>query len=147
MPLNVREPVAAALGKMNCGENCILAILQYLERQYRGDLDFETLQFVSSSLQDELDQNRKNVTRLLREKLSREPETFTILSNVYGLGTPAPSSFGIVEANLLPVSEACRLLQESHSFFVGAPTPVRLRVKAELELQMSRVGCRQEAGQ
>jgi hypothetical protein len=143
IPLNIREPAAAALQEMNCGETCVGAVLHYLERQYRGDLDLESLEPRSPSLQRELDQNRRNITNLLHAKLSKEPETFTILTNVYGLGTPAPSGFGIAESNLLPPSEACRLLKESHNFFVAAPNPIRLKVKGELKLQMSRIGCAQ----
>jgi hypothetical protein len=140
-PLNVREPTAIALQNMKCGDICVGAILHYLERQYRGDLDFELLQPLSPNLQIELDQNRKNVTQLLRDKLSKEPETFTILTNVYGLGTSTPSPFAIAEAGLLSASDACRLLHESHDFFVRAPNPARARMKQQLGLQMSRSGC------
>lgn len=144
-PLNVREPVAIALANMKCSDICVGAILHYLERQHRGDLDFELLEPLSPNLQLELDGRRKNVTQLLRDKLSKEPETFTILTNVYGLGTSAPSPFGIAEADLLPASDTCRLLQQSRSFFVRAPNAARDLIKHQLELQMSRFGCKIEA--
>ncbi len=115
--LDSRKAAAKALLSLPCKRECVRSVLHYLERISRGEMNFEDrLVFPPDS--PEVPTDLKKQQQALYDSLylvlrKEKSETLTILTQVYGLGSNAPSTFALDMASRLQIQEACPYLIES----------------------------------
>jgi hypothetical protein len=111
-----REAAAEALEQLPCPDECVEAILQYLDRVSMGEQNYEELWLPSYGDTDgSLQRRERDLYGQLYEILQREKrETLAGLMGTYGLGTDAPSRFALELVTKVDMSpEACMLLKQS----------------------------------
>jgi hypothetical protein len=112
--LGTRIAVAETLKRVPCNVECVSNILHYLERVYRGDPNSEDGLPLWPEVAAKINAERKQFYLDLDAVLEDEKEnTLSVLTNVYGLGSGDPSSFGLELTSRLRLSEACPLLKQT----------------------------------
>ena len=101
VPLPIRQDAANALRSVPCTIECVQSILHYLERVWEGEPNYEDRTVFPSGLNEgvraDLAKDQEALYQTLYAVLKREGEsTMAVLYQVYGIGTNAPSKFGII---------------------------------------------------
>ncbi len=115
--LDVRSAVAGTLRVLPCGEECLVAVLDYLERVWRGELNSEDRLPLKAYNDRERADYQRQQQALYAEldavlKQNRE-STLVCLEQLYGLGHPDVSIFALQLASRLQMREACPSIMES----------------------------------
>jgi hypothetical protein len=112
--LGIRMATAETLKQVPCSAECVASVLHYLERIYRGEPnsedDLPPWPEVAAKLKAERQQFYLDLDTVLEDE---KDNTLAVLTNVYGLGSEDPSSFGLDLASRIQLSEACPLLLQS----------------------------------
>jgi len=117
-----RYAAAQALQTVPCLEDCIGAILHYLERIWAGEFNGEDELPVSENARVALRRKQNQVYDALYAVLKRQPsETIGILIKVYGLDTVDPSKFALDLVARIHLQEACPALLNSMKDYKRTP--------------------------
>lgn len=100
---------------MPCTDECVRAILHYLERVMSGEPNYEDRTSFRAGLNEgvkaDLAKDQQSLYGSLYEVLERERRvTLSTLVQVYGLGTDAPSTFSLTLISRMQFREACGLV-------------------------------------
>jgi len=155
--LDVRRSAASALQNLPCKGECIVSILYYLERTWRGDLNYEDRWVDSAGANGrnvDLKTEQESVYAALYAVLRRERmETVGGLIKLHGIWTSDPSAFALELLARLQIQEACPYLLESERQlkdlspeFYKAPRQELQAAIVSLKCQ-SRLGARQLDGE
>ncbi len=142
--LDVRRAVARTLRALPCPADCSRSILHYLERVYRGELNYEdTLSPPSSGvLRAGLREEQEEVYKDLYYVLERDREqTLANLERVYGLGTPSPSAFGLELVSRMGFEAACTALADSDQQIREIPAEWSKAPRREVRAALAALKC------
>ena len=143
--LRTRQAAAAALKDLPCKGACIRSILHYLERIWRGELNYEDsiLHAGSEDVAASLREDQKVLYGTLYSVLQREKsETLANLAEVYGLGSVNPSPFALDLVSHLGVHEACQYLLQSDRQLKDLSLESFKAPRQELQAAIGSLSCR-----
>lgn len=148
--LKVRQSAATALQGLPCKGECIVSILHYLERMWRGDLNYED-RWVDSAGADgrnvDLKPEQESVYAALYSVLRREKfETVGALIKLHGLGSSDPSAFALDLLARLQIEEACPYLMESDRQLRELSPETYKAPRQELQAAIASLKCHQKPG-
>lgn len=143
-PLATRKALASALRETKCEEDCIQAVLHYLERVFRGEATYDD-RFVPPNMDFKqfIEREQAQVVEDLHRVLTKNPEsTLLKLRDTYGLGSENPSSFGLNVIAQLDLRNACPTLLRSFEKMTSSPLPGYDPPLQEVRQAMGRLGCK-----
>jgi hypothetical protein len=112
--LGTRMAAAETLKQLPCKLECVASVLHYLERVYQDEPNSEDGFTASPEVAVKLATERQQFYHDLDDVLETEKvNTLAVLTDVYGLGSEDPSSFGLDVVSRLRLSDACPLLLQS----------------------------------
>jgi hypothetical protein len=139
--LDTRQDAAKAFQKLTCQEQCLLSVLHYLERIWRGEPNVEDRLIFRIPGQQEEEQQRQRLVYEALYSVLRKTAVPTVrdLVIVYGVGSEDPSPFALDLVARAQLREACPVLLRSdqslkHLQHLYAPAPPEL-VSAIRELK------------
>lgn len=138
--LDVRTAAAESLQSRYCNQECILLILHYLERIFRGEQNAEDRW--ARSLDPDLPDKQKKLYEMLSSILRQQSqETVLVLRNTYGLGTAAPSTFALNLSTRIGLADACPLLLQSFQRLRKLDPELFRAPRDELEQAITSLSC------
>jgi len=144
--LDNRQAAADALQSLPCKGECNRSILHYLQRISAGEPNYEDRTVFPSMFQDITVNLRKDQQELyskLYAVLNREKlETLTNLVTIYGLGSVAPSRFGIDLVTRAKMQEACPLLLKSQEAIQTQSIDTYKAPRTELSAAIASLNCK-----
>jgi hypothetical protein len=148
--LKVRQSAATALQGLPCKGECIVSILHYLERMWRGDLNYED-RWVDSAGADhrnvDLKAEQESVYAALYAVLRRERmETLGGLIKLHGIGTTNPSAFALDLLARLQIQEACPYLLQSDRQLKDLSPEFYKAPRQELQSAIASLKCHRKPG-
>ena len=147
-PLPTRQAAAEALKVMGCSMECIDSILHYLERALGGEPNFEDRTYFSGELgadvKADIAKDQQQLYRTLYGILAREKLfTLSALTRIYGVGTAAPSKFGLTLITKMRFQAACPTLSRSVQLVDQSSADTYLAPREELRAALKALGCPQ----
>jgi hypothetical protein len=142
--LDVREAAAQSLQGLTCKGECVLSIAHYLERIWRGELNYEDT-FIpgGASPATSLKKEQNDLYEALYSILRREQSgTMAVLRDVYGVGSSSPSPFALDLLSRLRLPEACPLLLGSERQINVRPANLFHASRQELKTAMASLHCK-----
>lgn len=143
--LEKRTAAARALQKLPCNNNCVALVLHYLERIWRGELNYEDAIIPPAAFADVKVKTKEQQSTLyesLYEVLRRHrKETLVTLAQVYGFGTEDPSPFALDLVTRLHMHKACGLLKESEKLINQDSAESYAGPRRELNSSISSLAC------
>jgi hypothetical protein len=146
-PLPTRQAAAQALQSLPCTPECVRAILQYLERVWRGEPNYEDRTSyppgLSEGVKADLAKDQEALYQALYRVLKREPKlTLGILVQVYGLGTDSCSKFALDVISRMQFAEACPAVLQSVQLLKQSSPESFLAPRLEIEAALRSLKCR-----
>lgn len=143
--LNVRQAIAVALKDVPCKGECILSILHYLERIWRGDLNHED-RFVWSRdseviVADRLKDQQALYGALYSVLRQGKTETLEALIKLHGIGSSDPSPFALDLLPRLQLHEACPYLLQSERHLTDLSAEFYKAPRQELQSAIASLKC------
>ena len=115
--LDLRRAVSDSLQRTSCSSECVERILQYEERMWFGEKNFEDYHKISGDIKwgsDQIEKEQNQLHSQLDLILIREASTTVrYLTDIYGLGNAFPSDFAVDLVGRLKITVACPLLRRS----------------------------------
>lgn len=122
--LEIRWAVGAALRDLPCPRDCISSVLDYLERVWRGEPNFEDLLPFTPYLENEragLRREQQSLYENLHGVLKQHKLlTLECLEILYGLGSADVSPFALQLTSRIRLQDACPLLLQSEHIAEGS---------------------------
>lgn len=147
--LDVRKAAAQALNHLTCKGECLRMILQYLDRVWRGEPNYEDLltnPTHSDTVIASVKGDQAQIYSALYTVLKREsPETLSILIHVYGIASGNPSLFGLDLLGRLHLQQACTYLLQSQSEAKDIRPEFYKFPRKELQETISSLNCESPA--
>jgi hypothetical protein len=147
VPLPARQAAADALRTIPCTMECVQSILHYLERVWGGESNYEDRTVFPSGLNEgvkaDLAKDQEALYQTLYAVLKRQGEsTMAVLYQVYGIGTNAPSKFGIMVLSRMQFPGGCPALMQSKKFLDQSSADSFLAPRGELAAAVRLLNCR-----
>lgn len=146
MPLPTRQAAADALQNMPCTGDCVISILHYLERVGQGEPNYEDRTTFPPGLNEgvkaDLAKEQAALYQTLYAVLKREARsTIEVMYQVYGVGTDAPSKFGLALLSRMQFREACPEVLQSERLSKQSSAESFLAPREELEATVHELKC------
>jgi len=130
--IDIRRAAAKALQSLPCDRVCVTELLQYLEQIDKGSRNVEDIvvdpyfdygpnpkvkrdiEAMNQKVRNAIKVEQKEIYVMLYTTLLNQPKTTnSVLTDIYGLGSTAPSDFAIDFAVQSDDKDACAALEES----------------------------------
>ena len=138
--LPLREAAAEDLQDMYCDHECLRLIMYYLERVWRGELNYED-QWIREPDPSTREDQQKLIQMLLSTLQRESRETTVMLTVIYGLGTLSPAPFALELVRRAGLTISCPFLLKSSERLQKLPPQYFRAPRDELRESIDSLHC------
>jgi hypothetical protein len=146
--IDTRKAAAQSLQSLPCDRICTIFVLQYLQRIYDGEPNYEDRgresfgSDIDKKVKADLAVEQQSIYSILIDKLMANSQlTNSTLRHVYGLGTEAPASFALDFVAKANDKDACPTLISSKEYLSSLPEDSFVAPRDKLDKAIRLLQC------